>query len=93
MFKIICSAKPTKKNEIYNEIKNAVVEFYIDYKDFGGAIDLANFYLEEQNWIAEEFSDNYWEIKSEKDVEKIHLDFYKEALNYGYCIIYNAVPK
>ena len=93
MFKIICSAKPTKKNEIYNEIKNAVVEFYIDYKDFGGAIVLANFYLEEQNWIAEEFSDNYWEIKSEKDVEKIHLDFYKEALNYGFCIIYNAVPK
>jgi hypothetical protein len=90
MFKILAKAKPHKKSELYKQVTKADVEFFIDYKDFGGAIVLANFYLEEQNWVLINFNDEYWEIDSENDVPKNHKPFYNEAKKFGYCIIYNA---
>ena len=91
MFKILAQAKPNKKNELYKEITKAGVEFFIDYKDFGGAIILANFYLKEQNWSLIKFNDEYWEIENENEVNENHKRFYKEAKEFGYCIIYSAL--
>ncbi len=93
MFVLIASAKPRRFNEIYRKASDAYIEIYIDYKDFEGAVILAEHYLEEAQWKVLEFRDEYFEVNSEADIPETHLPFYQEARKFGYCLAITAFAK
>ena len=91
MFLINALAKPKKSSEHYDEVLGAYVSLYVDYKDIEGAMQLAKFYIKEEDWKVVEIEDEYFTLDSVDDVEDDEQkELYEEALEYGYSIIFNC---
>ncbi|TCP23714.1 hypothetical protein EV195_108187 [Tenacibaculum skagerrakense] len=90
MYLINLQAKPKKGSEYYNKVVGAFVSVYIDYADAEGAIQLAKYYTEEEGWKVEAVDDEFFEIDDEKDLDKENREFYDEAKEYGYTMVFNG---
>ena len=90
MFLINALAKPKKSSEHYDEVLGAYVSLYIDYKDIEGALRLAKFYIKEEGWKVTEIEKEYFTLDTVDDVDEDQKEFYKEAVAYGYTIVFNC---
>ncbi len=90
MYLINALAKPKKSSEHYDEVIGAYVSLYIDYKDIQGALKLANFYIKDEGWKVTEIEDEYFTLDSVDDVDEEQKELYKDALEYGYSIVFNC---
>ena len=90
MFFINALAKPKKTSEHYDEVIGAYVSLYIDYKDIEGAIRLAKFYIKDEGWKVTEIEEEYFTLNSVSEVEDDQKELYKEAIEYGYSIVFNC---
>ncbi|MFY7670201.1 hypothetical protein ACOSP6_03870 [Tenacibaculum sp. MEBiC06402] len=90
MYLINLHAKPKKGTEYYDKVVGAFVSVYIDYADAEGAIQLAKYYTEEEGWKVESVDDEFFEIDDETELDKENREFYDEAKEYGYTMIFNG---
>ncbi|CAL2059041.1 hypothetical protein [Tenacibaculum sp. 190524A05c] len=90
MFLINLQAEPKKGSEYYEKVVGAFVSVYIDYVDAEGAIQLAKYYTEEEGWKVNNVDDEFFEIEDEKELDKENREFYDEAKEYGYTMVFNC---
>lgn len=90
MFLINLQAEPKKGSEYYEKVVGAFVSVYIDYLDAEGAIQLAKYYTEEEGWKVNNVDDEFFEIEDEKELDKENREFYDEAKEYGYTMVFNC---
>ncbi|CAL2087880.1 hypothetical protein [Tenacibaculum sp. 190524A05c] len=90
MFLINLQAEPKKGSEYYEKVVGAFVSVYIDYADAEGAIQLAKYYTEEEGWKVNNVDDEFFEIEDEKELDKENREFYDEAKEYGYTMVFNC---
>lgn len=90
MFLINLHAKPTKESDQYAIAKGAYVSIYIDYKDIDGAFELAKFYTTEEGWEIDEIEKDYFTITAKDEIDEEDVEFYEEALEYGFAMIFNC---
>lgn len=90
MFLINALAKPKKSSEHYDEVAGAYVSLYIDYKDIEGAFKLAKHYIKAEGWKVTEIEEEYFSLDSVDDVEEELKDFYNEAIEFGYTMVFNC---
>jgi hypothetical protein len=90
MYLINLQAKPKKGTEYYEKVIGAFVSVYIDYADAEGAIQLAKYYTEEEGWKVESVDDEFFEIDDETELDKENREFFDEAKEYGYTMIFNG---
>ncbi len=90
MYLINLQAKPKKGSEYYEKVAGAFVSVYIDYVDAEGAIQLAKYYTEEEGWKVNNVEDEFFEIENKKELDKENREFYDEAKEYGYTMIFNG---
>ena len=90
MFQIIAEAKPNESSSDFEQLEGAVVIIFIDYKDIDGAIQLAKYYIEDNDWSVTKIEEAYYNIKSKDVMDESYQQYYNEILEYGYSIIYNA---
>ncbi|MDY0780703.1 hypothetical protein [Tenacibaculum sp. IB213877] len=90
MYLINAHAVPGKESEYFNEVKGAFVSVYINYADVEGALQLAKFYIEDEGWKVESIDDDYYVIDGEEELDEDLREFYQEAKEYGYSIIFNC---
>ncbi len=90
MFLINALAKPKKSSEHYDEVIGAYVSLYIDYKDIEGALRLAKFYIKDEGWKVTKIEDEYFTLDTINDVDEEQKEFYEEAKEYGYTIVFNC---
>ncbi|QXP73526.1 hypothetical protein H0I31_07480 [Tenacibaculum sp. AHE15PA] len=90
MFLINALAKPKKSSEHYNEVVGAYVSLYIDYKDIEGALKLVKHYIKDEGWKVSEIEEEYFTLDSADDVDEDQKEFYEEAIEYGYTIVFNC---
>ncbi|CAL2083586.1 hypothetical protein [Tenacibaculum sp. 190524A05c] len=90
MFLINLQAEPKKGSEYYEKVVGAFVSVYIDYLDAEGAIQLATYYTEEEGWKVNNVDDEFFEIEDEKELDKENREFYDEAKEYGYTMVFNC---
>ena len=62
---------------------------YIDYKDADGGFELAKYYIEAEDWSVIEIEDEYFVLDSKDDVEQDQHQFYDEAKEFGYSMLFN----
>lgn len=89
MLFINAEAKPNERNEYYGKVAGAFVTLYIDYKDVDGAFELAKFYIESEGWTAIKIEEEYFVLDSKNDVEKDQHQYYDEAKEIGYSMLFN----
>ncbi len=63
---------------------------YINYADIDGAFELAKYYIEINDWKLDELEDEYFILDSSEDVEQEQLQYYNEALEFGYSLIFHC---
>ena len=90
MFLINALAKPKKSSEHHGEVIGAYVSVYIDYKDAKGAFKLAKHYIKEEGWKVTEIEEEYFSLDSIKDVDEDQKDFFTEAQEFGYTMVFNC---
>ncbi|AUC14095.1 hypothetical protein BTO06_02485 [Tenacibaculum sp. SZ-18] len=90
MYLINLQAEPKKGTEYYEKVAGAFVSVYIDYADAEGAIHLAKYYTEEEGWKVDNVDDEFFEIEDEKELDKENREFYDEAKEYGYTMVFNC---
>ena len=81
--------EPLPTADKYGECKGVYVAVFIDYKDYNGALELAKYYVQASDWKILEIEDEYWVLESEEDVEEDNMNYYEEALETGYSVIFN----
>ena len=90
MYLINLQAEPKKGTEYYEKVAGAFVSVYIDYADAEGAIYLAKYYTEEEGWKVDNVDDEFFEIEDEKELDKENREFYDDAKEYGYTMVFNC---
>lgn len=90
MYLINLHAVPTQESEYFNELVGAYVSAYIDYADAEGAIQLAKFYTEQEGWAINSIEEEYFVIESEDELETEQKEFYSEAKEYGFTMVFNG---
>ena|SRR3712207_1313135 len=74
------------------DIAGAYVNCWIQFKDFEAAEKLAKLLIREQGWIPEQRTDasiiQKKGLKTKKDKQ-----FYSEAIQYGYTLVFHMWPK
>ena len=90
MFLINAHAVPGKESEYFNEVEGAYVSLYINYADLEGALELAKFYIQDEGWKVEDIEKDYYVVASEDELDEDLREFYTEAKEYGYSIIFNC---
>ncbi len=90
MFLINALAKPKKSSKLYDEVIGAYVSLYIDYKDIDGAFKLAKSYIKEEGWKVTEIEEDYFSLESIDDADEDQKEFYNEAKEFGYTMIFNC---
>ncbi|MCH3880899.1 MULTISPECIES: hypothetical protein [Tenacibaculum] len=90
MFLINALAKPKKSSEHYDEVIGAYVSVYVDYKDIDGAFKLAKHYIKEEGWKVTEIEEEYFTLSSLEDVDEDQEDFFTEAQEFGYTMVFNC---
>ncbi|MEM8568796.1 MAG: hypothetical protein AAGF85_20225 [Bacteroidota bacterium] len=81
--------EPLPTADKYSECKGAYVAVFIDYKDYYGALELAKYYVQASDWKILEIENEYWVLESEEDIEEDNMNYYEEALETGYSVIFN----
>lgn len=90
MILINLHAVPTKESEYFNQFIGSYVSVYIDYSEVSGAIQLAKYYVEEEGWVVNNIDDEYYVIDKKDDLESDQQEFFSEAKEYGYTMVFNA---
>ncbi|TYQ00454.1 hypothetical protein C7447_1011070 [Tenacibaculum adriaticum] len=90
MYLINVHAIPTKDSEYYDKVVGAYVSLYIDYADIEGAMQLSKFYIEEEGWKVESIDEEYYDLEDENDVDEDQKEFYIEAKEFGYTLVFNT---
>lgn len=90
MFLINALAIPKKHSKLYKEVAGAYVSLYIDYKDVEGAFKLAKHYIKTEGWKVAEIEEEYYSLDSVDDLEDELKDFYNEAKEFGYTMVFNC---
>ncbi|WP_224996865.1 hypothetical protein [Cesiribacter sp. SM1] len=88
MFVIKAHVLPAEPKGEDGQIKGAFAVLYIDYKDIDGAFILAKHYFEENGWTIKELEDEYLILNSPDDVDDENIQYYDEALEFGYSLIF-----
>ena len=90
MFHIIIHCKPKKKNtEYYGKVLGCYASIFINYKDYDGAVELAKFYVKEENWKIIELENEYYTFEDKEDLGEDYEQYFEEILEYGYSIVFN----
>jgi ribosome biogenesis protein Nip4 len=90
MFHINIHCKPKKENlEHYGKIIGAYAVILIDYKDYDGAMELAKFYVIENDWEIIEIEEEYFTFDSKDDLGDDYQEYYDEVKEYGYSMVFN----
>ncbi|WP_442267333.1 hypothetical protein ACSIGC_06535 [Tenacibaculum sp. ZS6-P6] len=90
MYLINLHAVPKKGTEYFEKVVGAYVSVYIDYIDGEGAIQLAKYYTEQEGWLVQNVEDDFFEIEDPEELEKDYRDYYDEAKEYGYTMVFNC---
>ncbi|OJJ15751.1 hypothetical protein BKI52_36120 [marine bacterium AO1-C] len=91
MYVIFAEVKPANGSRHQKDGHiGAVVTCYINYQDIDGAYALAKYYIEEEEWEVIEFEEEYYHLDNLEDVEDEYHQYYQEALEGGYSIIFNV---
>ncbi|WP_299623913.1 hypothetical protein [uncultured Tenacibaculum sp.] len=90
MYLINLHAVPTKESEYFEKVVGAYVSVYIDYVDGEGAVQLAKYYTQEEGWIVQNVEEDFFEIENPDELEEDLKQFYDEAKEYGYTMIFNC---
>ncbi len=90
MFHIIIHCKPGKENtEYFGKVIGAYASIFINYKDYEGSVELAKFYIKEENWEIIELENEYYTFESKNDLGDDYGKYYDEILEYGYSMVFN----
>lgn len=89
MYLISAEVKPAPNSKHQQEgHSGAFVNCYINYQDIDGAYALVQYYIEEQEWELKAFEEEYFVLDSLDDVEDEFHQYYQEALEDGYAIVF-----
>ena len=58
--------------------------------DIHGAIELAKYYIESENWKVIEVEDEYYSITSKDQMGDDYEKYYEEVQELGYSLIFNT---
>ncbi len=75
----------------FEDIGGAYVNCWISFKDFDAAEKLAEILVREQGWTPEMQTDASRVLK--RDCTGEDLEYYAEALKYGYSLVFNLWTK
>ena len=89
MFLFNFHTEPLPACEKYGECKGAYVAVFINYQDYDGAVELAKYYIESNDWKILQLEEEYWILESQDDVNQDNLEYYEEASQTGYSVIFN----
>ncbi len=81
-----------KLAERFNEVGGAYVRCYINFKDYEASEKLARLLIKEQGWILKAKIDEGVMLKKYCKTKK-QLQYYSEAIKYGYTLVYDMYPK
>jgi len=90
MLLINLHAIPESTSEYFGKVIGAYVSVYVDYVDAEGAIQLAKFYTEDEGWKVENIEDEFFEIENAAELDEEQKQFFEEAEEYGYTMIFNC---
>jgi hypothetical protein len=76
----------------FNEVGGAYVSCYINFKDYEASEALARLLIKEQGWILKAKTDECVMLKRYCKTKK-HLQYYSEAIKYGYTLVFDVYPK
>jgi hypothetical protein len=77
MFLITILAKPTLENNEAKEISGAYVNCWINFQLQDGAILLAKYYVEQENWFIEKIDEISWVAEDEFEDDRTALDYFR----------------
>lgn len=90
MYHFIIHCKPNPSNEEYfGKVLGAYAMILINYKDYKDSVELAKYYVQENNWEIIEWEDEYYEYNKKNDLDKDYQKYYDEVMKYGYSMIFN----
>ena len=72
------------------QIIGAYASLFIDYKDIDGAFELAKYYIQQDDWNIDELEKEYFILNSPDDVEMENIQFYNEAVETGYSLLFST---
>ena len=75
-----------------DNIGGAYVNCYIAFKDFDAAEQLAKHLIRERGWVPGRRTDA-WRLQKRKLRTKKELQYYAEAMKYGYSLVFHMWPK
>jgi hypothetical protein len=78
--------------QTFRNVGGAYVNCWINFKDYEAAEKLARLLLRESGWIPEKKTDESV-IQKRYLKKKKDLQYYSEALKYGYTLVFNMWPK
>lgn len=90
MFQLNVHAIPVEESENFEKFAGAYITVYLNYLDPDGAYELARYYVTEEGWEIKEIEEEYFVINSEAEVEEDQLEFYRQAMETGYSIIFHC---
>jgi len=93
MYMFIIEAKPTSKSKHAKSACGAFVNCFIDYKDSRIAQHIAEILIEKQGWIVKSKQRKFWNFKNIHDIRPKDKLYYREAKQYGSCLVFNTWPK
>jgi hypothetical protein len=86
MYVISLKIKPGYKHQDYGKVAGGFAAVFIDFIKQEGAIELAQYYLEQQEWEVTEIDEELGIVESVADVSSEALESYKLARKHGYFI-------
>jgi hypothetical protein len=78
--------KPEWNNDYIGQIDGAIALVIVDFADVGGALILAQFYAQKDNWKVTNVEEDISTIKNKNDLAPEMLPAYKWAKKEGYSI-------
>jgi hypothetical protein len=76
----------------FSDVGGAYVNCWINFKDYEASEKLAKLLLRESGWIPEKKTEE--SVVQKKHLKKKKdLQYYSEALKYGYTMVFNLWPK
>ncbi|KAA3436201.1 hypothetical protein [Rufibacter hautae] len=93
MFQLNAHVLPSIDSSQFGKAKGAYAIIFINYADIDGAYALAKFYIEEDGWVIDEIEDEYLLFTSAEDVSDEYQQYYHEALETGYSMLFNCYEK
>ncbi len=93
MYQIYSHVKPKKTSEYFGKYEGAYATFFINFEDIDGAFVLVKHYLENEEWEVIEIEDEYFKLEDKSEMDVNYIQYFDEALEYGYSIVFNIYEK